>query len=766
MRAHWPLSSLVLLASLSACGLLDRIRGGEEGEASDEAGEAGEAPASAAGDEAGQEAAPKQATPSITGLDRFKHWTPRHASLNSPTLVGDILSNEELIVATKDAHVGVSQDGGETWKWTRADDSVRAVTGFAGGPYVTLHDGALSLSDDGLIWRRLPRYGSDSLIGVVAAEIGLVAMGKNGGFVHFSKDGGAGYSGTLPNKFKAKALTEFNGAVLAWSGKRGYGTTDGRTWTELEALPPLPDGRSFLTSAGSCSIAKVGKARGVACVVSGTAHGVDGGFVVENKGVISLTRDGGETWTTAALPFKGANAVFGAAGGPYYAVGNGGAVAISKDQGVTWVDQKWEESANLVDGLVDGQTVIIVGAKGTLIYSSNGGDKWEYAQTPIGAGLMWVGKVGGSYLVSDGRKFASSTNAVDWAEAEPIELPAKPGPCSDSGPEDKQRCRWEADATTPEDLPEVRGLLFKGDVGLALGDDALVATTTDGGASWSTVHGLGLGRYGTTGFSVSGANLLATDGARLLVSTDAGGSWTDGQMIRKYTINAVHISSSGAWFAAARDEVLAARVDPKIWLPAANEQLKGDWRSLFEVEGVVYVAGSKGQLLRSPDGTSWTPIETGFPVPLIAMAGEGEEVWAVTNYTRKSNNMLLRSEDGGAHFIVVGELPSATDQPDLRVRAGAVHWGDLLSRDQGQSWVRETERYFPGLVAVQDGSGMEIANLVSRYGRDRLYVVTGPGERDWVRIDSAFNEGGRIQCDASSGCWMLAGGVLYQPLGG
>ncbi|HVI01918.1 MAG TPA: hypothetical protein VM869_24565, partial [Enhygromyxa sp.] len=105
----------------------------------------------------------------------------------------------------------------------------------------------------------------------------------------------------------------------------------------------------------------------------------------------------------------------------------------------------------------------------------------------------------------------------------------------------------------------------------------------------------------------------------------------------------------------------------------------------------------------------------------------------------------------------------ASDEPDLRVQDGALHMADMVSRDRGESWTRETERYFPNLVDTHDGSGMQIANLVYRYGRDRLYVVTGEGEHDWVRIDSAYNEGGVIRCDSSSGCWMLASGVLYRP---
>ena len=424
MRTVSSLCTLALLSSLMGCGIIDKIRG--EDESSDETG--GEAVPDPDGETAEPTDNPTTTTDAdkpkrapITGLDRFKHWAPNRALLNTPTVVADVISSKELIVATRDAHVGVSQDGGETWTWSKADDAVRDVTGFEGGPYATLHEGAISLSDDGLLWRRLPRYGADSLIDVVAADIGLVAIGKNGGFIHVNKDGSLGAEGWLPDKFKPKAVLELNGAVLAWSGKKGYGTTDGSTWTELETLPSMPDGRTYLTSAGSCSIGKVGKRKGVVCSVTGTAHGVGDEFVVENKGTTSLTRDGGETWVTSTLPFKSANAIFGKAGGPYYAIGNSGAIAISKD-GETWVDQKWEESANLLDGIVDGQKVIIVGANGTLIYSQDGGSKWEYAQPPVGKNLAWVGKASGQFVASDGRSFVSSQNGADWVEAEAIEI--------------------------------------------------------------------------------------------------------------------------------------------------------------------------------------------------------------------------------------------------------------------------------------------------------------------------------------------------------
>lgn len=768
MHVRSLVASITLLTLLPACGLLDRIRGKDDEDAGEEAGEAAEADATPEADTQPEPETKSRPAPVLTGLDRFKHWSPRHAYLGSPTIVAQVLSDQELIVATLDAHIGVSRDGGKTWQWTKSNDAVRDVTGYAGGPYVALHEGALSMSDDGLLWRRLPRFSWDSLIDVVAADIGLVAIGRNGGFVHINKDGSLGHDGTLPDKFKPKAVLELNGAVLAWSGKSGYGTTDGETWTELEQLPPMPTAGTFLTSAGSCSIGKVGKRKGVVCKVSGTAHGIGEEFIVENKGTAALTKDGGETWVTATLPFKGANTIFGTPGGPYYALGNGGAIAISKDGGATWVDQKWEESANLLAGTVDGNTVVIVGAKGTIVYSTSGGGSWDYAEAPTTKNLVWVDKLDGNFVASDGRAFFTSSNGSEWLPTEEVfELPAKGGAC-DGGPGDGQQCKYDATVTTPDTLPDVRGLTFTGDVGVALGDDALVAVTNDGGSTWSAAHGLDLGKYGAFAFSAQGDQLVTTDGAKLYVTSDAGATWSAGELLRSYKINDVHVSTNGLWLAAAKDEILVAKLDGKVWLPAASEPIKGDWRTIFEVGseagGVLYVSNTKGELRRSTDGSSWTEVVTGIPSPIIDMTGDGTTVWAATAPTRKSNNVLLRSDDGGAHFIVVQEM-GATEQPDLHVDGEAVTWGDMTSRDNGESWTRETERYFPGLVDVADGSGMFITNLVYRYGADRLYVITGEGENDWVRIDSAFNEGGVIECEASSGCWMLASGVLYRPLG-
>ncbi|MFV8749924.1 WD40/YVTN/BNR-like repeat-containing protein [Nannocystaceae bacterium ST9] len=735
----------------TSCGDDDEAEA--ETEAADAPAAEGEAPATD-----GKIVPDSVPTPANTGgPERFQHWSPLHAFVQTPVIAAEVIGEREAIVATRDAHVALTRDGGQTWIWARAPQPVVGVAGYAGGPYVLLHPGALSLSSDGRVWAPQPRWTNDVLIDVLASELGLFAIGRGGTWLHFARDGGGGQVGVLPDGFRPLALGELNGAVLAWSGKQGYGTTDAATWTALESVPSLFDGRSVATSAGRCVLAKAT----IACAVEGMAHGVGAEILVENKGAVALSRDAGKTWINSALPFAGANAIFGTPGGPYWAIGKGGKLA-SSSEGLSWNDLDLDEPLDLVDGMVDGDLILIVGSKGTIMSSRSGGSEWSFAEPPVGKNFSWVGKSEGRYMASDGRAFVTSSDASEWVEVGAVPLPASPGSCSPA-PADGERCRWSTRSAVPEDLPAIRGFDFEADVGLAYGDDGLIAMTHDGGATWTVERGLGLGPRGATALHLRGTNMLATNGARLVVSTDGGATWKDGQMAGAPRFFALRVSEGGTWIAAG-SELLTAKSDPTLWTrPEAIEPAKATWQAIHETAGAIYLAGTKGELSRSDEGTTWTAVLTGEPTPVIAMAGEGDRVWAATAYGRKSNNVLLRSDDGGRHFARVHEMADATDEPDLAWSGGALHWRDLVSHDEAASWKRERENYFPAAVPVADGSGMAIVNRVLSYSPDRLYLVTGPGEHDWLRIDAAQTEGGTIQCDAELGCVMLAGGVIYRP---
>lgn len=754
MLASTRVSSFVALLVLGVACSDDEAAEADAAAEADEAAEAGEI----AEPSEGSLVQKLPAAPQASGPERYHHWSPLHAFVHTPVIAAEVIGEREAIVATRDAHVALTRDGGETWTWTRASQPVVGVAGFVGGPYVLLHPSSLSLSSDGRVWQPHPRWANDLFVDVLASELGLFVIGRGGSWVHFARDGSGGRAGSLPDGFRAVGLTELNGAVLAWSGKSGYGTTDATSWTKLESVPTGLDGRSVATSAGRCSLAK----GAIACAVVGMAHGIGSEIAVEDKGAVALSRDGGRTWINSTLHFAGANAIFGTPGGPYWAIGKAGKLASSPD-GTSWTDLDLDPPLDLVDGMVDGDLVLIVGSKGTIM-SARAGGEWSFATPPVGKNFTWVGKSEGRYMASDGRAFVTSSDASEWVEVGPVPIAGAPGACGPA-PAEGERCRWSTRSAPPEGLPVLRGFDFEGDHGLAYGDEGLVAMTHDGGATWAIERGLGLGSRGATALHLRGANLVATNGERLVVSTDGGATWKDGQMAGSPRFFAVRVSESGTWVAAGTT-ILTAALDPTLWttpeLPA-NLPAKSTWIGVHEAAGAIYVAGVKGELLRSEGGQAWTSVLTGEPAPVISMAGEGTRVWAATAYDRKSNNVLLRSDDGGAHFARVLEMADATDDPDLAWSGGQLRWRDLVSKDDAASWQRGLDNYFPGAEPIDDGSGMAIVNRVLTYAPDRLYVVTGAGEHDWLRIDAARTEGGVIQCDAGD-CVMLAGGVVYRPL--
>ena len=74
----------------------------------------------------------------------------------------------------------------------------------------------------------------------------------------------------------------------------------------------------------------------------------------------------------------------------------------------------------------------------------------------------------------------------------PVFVP-RAGKCEGVLPAAQETCKLTRSVASPAGLPEVRLVRFTGDVGLAMGDSALVAMTSDGGATWASHSGYGLG---------------------------------------------------------------------------------------------------------------------------------------------------------------------------------------------------------------------------------------------------------------------------------
>ena len=662
-------------------------------------------------------------SPSAVAASHFTVWKPVPAFLSAPVAIGQVLSHTEAIVLTRDNHVGITSDGGASWSFVRhTTGTVRAVAGKPGGPFAAAGDGGyLAVSTDGKTWNELPRYTNEALWVVAVGPPGIGAIGSKGAFVKMTAAGANAAVAALPDKFRASELLVNDSSFIVSSGKAGFQTSDGTTWTPVAITPAA---KGTITNRGLCALGKVGKKRGVVCSVSGTAYGLSANeVVVIGKNEVSLTRDGGSTWSIAALPINGIAGVAGKPGGPYH--------------------------------LYDAKAAISSSADGRL---------WVPNPDP-----------------------AAIAGAPEW--------PKKVAKCEGRLPAPGDSCQLAREVTSPADLPDVKAFKFLGDDGIAYGDSSLVAMTTDGGATWRTTTGYSVG--GISGFDARGQRIVVAGSSRVVVSTDAGKTFGPVELPPKTNgLETAHIGADGAIYLAGRDgtilksaggqradikaaDLKAADIkaaDPKStvlksdgevtsWVKlATGEKNRTQYLLLHEVGKVLFAAGARGELDRSADGgKTWTPVATGVGEVIRKMAGEGDTVLAIAVGNRYGGNKLLRSNDGGQHFIVQRELSDSGAVYDFAFKDGVIRLGNLASNDYGATWEHAGDTYYPGSVDIADGSGVRIANSGAFGGKDRFYVI-GPEKDDVTIVDSFFNKNGRFVCDGASGCWMMAGGQIYRPM--
>jgi photosystem II stability/assembly factor-like uncharacterized protein len=626
------------------------------------------------------------------------------------------------------------------------------------------------MSTDGGMWTDLPRHLEDDLIAVGVSDSTIVAIGKRGSSVRYDKDGNNGFFKFLPDGFKAKALHQFGSKFLAVAGSNSYMTSDGLSWVPVAELPQLPDGKKFPTSKGMCALGKVGKAKGVVCEVKGMGFGVTADItVVDDKKSFALTTNGGSDWAVGAATISGIQGVVGKEGGPFFAFGDKGGLAITRD-GQLWVNRPLETTATLRAGLLDGSTLVLVGDKGTIVRSGNGGESWSVIASPVAGKFAQLVKAGGKLIASDGKAGVESADGgKTWSEvADPATLEglpaiAKPGACDNRLPAAGEACKFVRQVTTNLGLPNVKSFTFKGDIGLAVGEFGLVALTNDGGATWRATSGFPL--RGLQAFATRGKTIAAIGKDLAVSSTDGGKTYSQALLPAKIgAIQTAKVLADGSVIAAGtKGTILKATGNLSSWIPLPTYPKNNvKYNGLYEVNGVLYGTGAKGEIDRSENkGASWRPIATGVKSPILSVTGEGNTVLAIAAAKRGSGNLLLRSNDGGLHFFVQHEISHEGWVHEFSLNGGVLLYNDRKSSDFGATWTPAGGGYWAG--AVDAGGGIRLANYGRYKSKSRFYVL-GPDKDDWTIVDSFFNNGARFMCDEATGCWMQAGGQVYRPL--
>jgi photosystem II stability/assembly factor-like uncharacterized protein/predicted small lipoprotein YifL len=265
--------------------------------------------------------------------ERFGRWEPLHAFATDAFTGGRALGGGEALVWTRRGLVGVTPDGGQTWRFAQPTlDRIRSGHGEAGGPYVVVGDlGLMATSSDGETWQQAPRLTGDRLVDVTVRDGLAVALGAHGDTVWWSTTGQTGARGALPARHDARRLSREGDAILAVGSRSAYALRDDGTWELDEGPRPAAEGVPW-TSRGVCALSS-GRVR---CGIRGLAYGLsETTAFIAGSHHVAYSTDGGRSWRLSRPPTSRVRWVLGAPDGPYLAAGRRGDFAVSSN-GVDW----------------------------------------------------------------------------------------------------------------------------------------------------------------------------------------------------------------------------------------------------------------------------------------------------------------------------------------------------------------------------------------------------------------------------------------------
>ncbi len=184
-------------------------------------------------------------------------------------------------------------------------------------------------------------------------------------------------------------------------------------------------------------------------------------------------------------------------------------------------------------------------------------------------------------------------------------------------------------------------------LGWAVGHDAIILRTVDGGDTWQRVHHAPEEERPLLDVLFFDAkNGLATGAYGYLLSTDDGGeTWVTGTVGEDdYHMNAV-TSAAGVLYAGAEAGIAYRSDDGGASWRSLEPPYSGSWFGAIALDAsTVILAGLRGRMYRSDDGgSSWTRIPTGTKASLTSILRVGPEKIIVTGL----DGVLLESRDGG-----------------------------------------------------------------------------------------------------------------------
>ncbi len=336
---------------------------------------------------------------------------------------------------------------------------------------------------------------------------------------------------------------------------------------------------------------------------------------------------------------------------------------------------------NALNGLwsFNKDSAIAVGAYGTIVHTTNGGQTWQVKQAASGF---------------TGQLFAVrfTTNMLGWATGEEGQILKT----TDGGDE------WYIYSTPT--YQDFYALDFTSNTnGWVVGRSGALFATTNGGVTWaSKSSGTTVSLYSVT-FTNDSTGWIAGATGKILKTTDAGNSWipqNSGVSTGIFSLN--FISSQVGWAVGASGVILKTFNGGTNWVP----QFGGGGLNLYSVDFVNattgWIAGAYGSISKTTDGGShWFPQVTDSYNDIYSLnMASSNEGWVVGDYGIMygtiSGGTTWNNESTGPKNQMFGLSFPTTNTGYAVGDEGSI----LKTTNSGLSWQKQNSHFFLPLYDV------------------------------------------------------------------
>jgi len=559
------------------------------------------------------------------------------------------------------------------------------------------------------------------------------------------------------------------------------------------------------------------------------------GIALTADNLVGVTKDGGTSWGFMRHGTGVVLAIAGKAGGPFLAVGKAGYASLSAD-GKVWTDLPRYTNDDLIAVAVDAPGVVAVTKNGAFFVQYGlDGKSGMLGTFPDKVKAKDVVASGGGFIAAAGKIPYTSLDGTVWAAAaNPAAVattkafPTSQGLCSlgkvekmtgvvcevkgqafglsDASSVVVQKglvfttsnggASWKA-AVPP--IPSVNGVVASGSNLVAYGNGGAIATSSDGGGSWSLVTTELTKSYKTA--YVDGATvILAGDGGAMVRSTDGGATFAavitpqtgafkqlgkvGGNLVASLGAKGIESADGGATWADMIDPAPLAELVPPAKpgkcegrVPAANEacaivkQVKSPLLlpnakglSFTGEMGIAY--GDFGLVMTTRDGGANWSAQSGFAVKSfdvfdardsVVLAIGGKDVVISTDAGKSFQRYLLPKEAGrvrDVHITAGGQFLYAVGDGGTVLRAVGAdpsNW-QLLDVGNVAGGGKKVTAGFIGMHEV--GSTPEAGGILFAVGgRGELFRSENRGDQ-WTPIATGTAQ--TIQRMAGEGTTVVA----------